>query len=278
MPNYMNRRLQIRSKNTLASWLLLCASLAASPLAQAQAQSAVPAAASALPGQVVVTGTVPDDSSKLAVLTRLREVYGVDKVVDQISVGGVVTPPNWNSYVQKLIGPNLKLINRGQFKIDGNVVSMRGEVANEAQKQQIASDVASALNPSYIVNNGLRITTSDQGVLDQTLANRVIEFEAGKSEITVKGKVILDEMLVALQKLKGQKVEIIGHTDDRGFRANNLALSQARAEEVKSYFTSRGIDFNLISASGAGPDRPVASNTTGEGRAKNRRIEFRIFQ
>ncbi len=255
--------------------LLISASLVTT---HARTEGTIPAATSALPGQVVVTGTVPDDVSKLSVLTKLRELYGSDKVIDQISVGAVVMPPNWNSYVQKLIGPNLKMINRGQLKIDGNVVSMRGEVANEAQKQQIASDIASALNPSYIVNNGLRITTSDQGVLDQALANRVIEFEVGKSEITVKGRAIVDEMILALEKLKGQKVEVIGHTDDQGLRANNLALSQARAEAVKTYFASRGIDINLIAASGAGPDRPVASNSTGEGRARNRRIEFRIFQ
>lgn len=241
-------------------------------------EGASPVAASALPGQVVVTGTVPDDASKLSVLNKLREVYGPEKVVDQISVGAVVMPPNWSSYVQKLINPNLKLISRGQFKIDGNVVSMRGEVSNEAQKQQIASDTASVLNPSYVVNNGLRIATSDQGVLDQTLANRVIEFEVGKAEITVEGKQILDEMVSALKKIKGKKVEVIGHTDDQGFRANNLALSQARAEAVRLYLSSQGLAIDQISTSGAGPDRPVASNTTGEGRARNRRIEFRIFQ
>lgn len=242
------------------------------------AQSAVPAATTALPGQVVVTGTVPDDASKLAILTKLREVYGADKVLDQIAVGAVVMPPNWNTYVQKLINPNLKLIKRGQFKVDGNVVSVRGEVPNEAQKQQIASDIASSLNPSYVVNNGLRITASDQSVLDQTLANRVIEFEFGKSDLTPRGKLILNDMAGALQKLRGQKVEVIGHTDDQGLRASNVALSQARAETVKTYFTIKGIDAKLIAASGVGPDRPVATNATGEGRARNRRIEFRLSQ
>ncbi len=240
-------------------------------------QTAVPTQAAA-PGQVVVTGTVPDDASKLAILTKLREVYGADKVVDQVSVGAVVTPPNWNTYVQKLIAPNLKLINRGQLKIDGNVVSMRGEVANESQRQQIASDVASSLNPSYIVNNGLRVTAGDQSVLDKTLANRVIEFEVGSSYLTPRGKQILDEMAGALQKLKNQKVEVIGHTDDQGLRASNVALSQARADAVKAYFGGKGLDTSLIATSGAGPDRPVASNATGEGRARNRRIEFRLSQ
>jgi OmpA-OmpF porin, OOP family len=110
------------------------------------------------------------------------------------------------------------------------------------------------------------------------LANRVVEFEIGQSFLTPRGKKILDEMTVALQKLKGQKVEVIGHTDDQGLRASNVALSQARAEAVKEYFASKGIDAQLITASGVGPDRPVASNGTGEGRARNRRIEFRLSQ
>lgn len=258
--------------------LALCAGFfVLSPCASLAQGVAVPAAANA-PGQVVITGTLPDDASKLAILTKLREVYGADKVVDQLTVGAVVMPPNWSTYVQKLITPNLKLVNRGQLKVDGNVVNMRGEVANEAQKQQIVSDMASSLNPSYVVNNSLRITASDQGVLDQTLANRVVEFESGRAYLAPGGKLILDEMIAALKKLKSQKVEVIGHTDDQGLRAANVSLSQARAEAVKSYFAEKGLDAKLITASGAGPDRPVASNATGDGRARNRRIEFRLSQ
>ena len=258
-----------------ASQFLACAFIFTTSLS-AVGQGVLPA--TAIPGQVVVTGTVPDDTSKLGILTKLREVYGADKVVDQLAVGAVVVPPNWNTYVQKLIAPNLKLVKKGQLKIDGNVVSVRGEVLNEAQKQQIASDIAGSLNPSYVVNNGLRITASDQSVLDLTLANRVVEFEIGQSLLTTRGTQILDEMAAALLKLKPQKLEVIGHTDDQGLRASNIALSQARADAVKSYFAIKGIDISLISASSVGPDRPVASNATGEGRARNRRIEFRLGQ
>lgn len=238
----------------------------------------VPAVATATPGQVLVTGTVADDVSKLALLTRLREIYGADKVVDQLSVGAVVMPPNWTAYVQKLITPGLRQVNRGQLKVDGNVVTVRGEVASNAIKQQVASDLAASLNPSYLVNNSLRVTASDQTVLDQTLANRIVEFESGKSELTPNGKVILDEMAASLLKLKSQKLEVIGHTDDQGLRAANVALSQARAEAVKAYFSTKGIDVAHIIAFGAGSDRPVASNDMVEGRARNRRIEFRLSQ
>jgi OOP family OmpA-OmpF porin len=236
------------------------------------------AAAPAPAAPIVVAGTVADEASKAGLLARLREVYGVERVVDQLSVGTVATPANWNEYVQKLVGQNLKLITRGQLKVDGNNVSLRGDVANEAQRQQIAGDIAASLNPTYIVNNGLRVAASEQGVLDAALANRIIEFESGKATLADSGKAILDQMAATLQKLKRVRVEVIGHTDNAGSRAGNLSLSQARAQAVKDYVASRGIDAELISVSGEGPDRPVADNRTAEGRARNRRIEFKVIQ
>jgi OOP family OmpA-OmpF porin len=244
----------------------------------AGAQTAVPAAATPQPGQVLASGTVPDETTKAGVLARLREVYGADKVVDQISVGPVAQPANWNAYVQKLITPNLKQISRGQLKIDGSTISVRGEVANEAQRQKIASDFATSLNPTYVVNNGLRASAAEQNILDTTLANRIVEFESGKATLTPAGRVILDQMGAAMQKLQGRKVEIIGHTDNQGLKASNQNLSQARAEAVKTYLTGKGLNGDLLTASGQGSDRPIASNDTPDGRARNRRIEFRIAQ
>jgi OOP family OmpA-OmpF porin len=243
-----------------------------------QAQVSAPPLAAPQPGQVLASGTVPDEGSKAALLAKLREVYGADKVVDQIAVGQVAMPANWNNYVQKLITPDLKQISRGQLKVDGNTVSLRGEVSNEAQRQRIASDVATSLNPTYTVNNGLRVSAPDQGILDKTLANRIVEFESGKTVLTPSGKVILDEMAAAMLKLKGQKVEIIGHTDNVGLRASNQNLSQARAEAVRNYLSDKGVAAELLTASGQGPDRPLVSNDTTEGRARNRRIEFRMVQ
>jgi OOP family OmpA-OmpF porin len=237
-----------------------------------------PAPTTPRPGQVLVSGSVPDEASKAAMLARVRELYGADRVVDQVSIAPVSLPPNWNGYVQKLIGPNLKLISKGEIKIDGTNVTLRGEVANEAQRQQIASDFATSLNPSYTVNNGLRVSAAEQNLLDETLAKRIIEFESGKATLTDSGKGILDEMAAAMRKVKGKKVEVIGHTDNVGLRDSNLALSHARAQAVRSYLADRGISQDMVMVSGQGPDRPVAENSTADGRARNRRIEFRIAQ
>lgn len=237
-----------------------------------------PASANTTPGQVVVGGKVPDEATRAAVLQKLRDTYGAANVVDQIEVGDVATPPNWSANVQKLIGPSLKQISKGQLKIDGTQIEMKGEVGNEAQRQQIASDMATALNPTYTIRNGLRVSASEQGLLDRTLANRTIEFETGSATLAPQGRLILDQMAAALVKMPNRTVDIIGHTDNSGSRAANIALSQARADTVKGYLVTKGISAQQMTTTGVGPDQPIASNDTGDGRARNRRIEFRVGQ
>jgi len=238
--------------------------------------SLLAADASSQEAPIVVSGTVADEPTKAALLERLRGVYGPARVVDQLAVGTVATPANWNDYVGRLIGPNLKLIKGGQLKVEGSTVSLRGDVASEEQRAKIASDIAASLNPTYVVNNGLRVTQTQQAVLDAALANRIIEFESGKAALTETGMAVLDEMSAAMLKLKGVKVEVIGHTDNAGSRAGNLSLSQARAEAVKAYVVGKGIAVESVAVSGEGPDRPVADNRTPEGKARNRRIEFKV--
>ncbi len=249
---------------------------AAAWLAAGGACAQTPAVPSTPP--IVVSGMLADDASKAALLARLREVFGAERVVDQLTVGPVAAPANWNDTLAKLVGANLKLVSHGQLKVDGSTVSLRGDVASEAQRQQIAADLGAGLAAEYTLNNGLRVAASEQWLLDAALANRIIEFESGKATLADSGRAILDQMSVALLKLKDKKVEVIGHTDNVGARASNLSLSQARAEAVKAYIASRGIKPESIAVSGEGPDRPVADNRTLEGRARNRRIEFKVVQ
>jgi OOP family OmpA-OmpF porin len=256
---------------------------AAALAAQSAAPNAAPSAAptvrvQAAPGQVVASGTVPDEATRAAVLTRLRELYGADRVVDQIAVGGVVAPPNWSEHMQRLIAPHLKQVSRGQLSVHGNAVEVSGEVANEAQRQQVLSDIATSLNSTYSVKPALRVSAGEQNLLDNTLANRIVEFQSGSAQLTPVGQAVLDDMAAALVKLAGKKVEIIGHTDNLGSRDGNMALSLARADAVKAYLVHKGLAGGLLNTSGAGADRPVAPNNTAEGRQRNRRIEFRVSQ
>ena len=232
----------------------------------------------AAPGKVVVSGVVPDESTRQAILAKVRELYGADRVVDQIGVDNLVAPPNWSQNVQKLISPELKRVSRGQLKISGNMIDVSGEVENEAQRQQVVSHMSGQLNPTYTVRNGLRVVAAGQDVVDATLANRTIEFEPGNSTLTPAGLQVLDRLLPVLQQLHGRKFEVIGHTDSNGSRAQNIALSAARADAVKTYLVGKGVSASLVQTSAVGPDRPIAGNDTPEGRARNRRIEFRVMR
>lgn len=256
--------------------LKLKSKLAAGLICAATAAGAMPPGAPAADGMVYVTGTVPDERARSTLIARLQGIYGKDKVVDRLETGGVVAPPDWTDHVTQILGDGIREVRQGQLDVDGTQVTISGNVANEARRQQVASAIATALNPTYTVNNGLRAPAGAQAVLDQTLADRVVEFESGSAILTAAGITILDQMAAAIARLDRPRIEIIGHTDSTGNRMANVALSLARADAVKTYLVGTGIAAASLNASGAGPDRPITSNETPAGRARNRRIEFRL--
>jgi OOP family OmpA-OmpF porin len=244
-----------------------------------QASGTVPAAPpAATAGKVVASGVVPDEATRSAIVTRLRELYGADRVVDQLGVDKLVAPPNWNQHIQRVLTPELKRVSQGQLSITGNVVELRGQVDTEATRQQLVQQIATQLNnPTYTVRDQLSIGASGQAQLDAALARRTIEFETGNAQLTAGGARVLDDLLPVLRQFAGRRFEIIGHTDDVGPRDANMQLSAARAQAVKVYLVGKGISAADLMTSGAGPDRPVTTNGTPEGRARNRRIEFRVL-
>ncbi|HAV93006.1 TPA: hypothetical protein DCW38_07510 [candidate division WOR-3 bacterium] len=104
-----------------------------------------------------------------------------------------------------------------------------------------------------------------------------IYFESGKATILPESFYTLDEAVKLLTDNPKVKIEVQGHTDSVGSDASNHSLSQARAESVRNYLVSHGIDPLRVIAKGFGEIMPIADNGTKEGRAINRRIEFLIL-
>jgi OOP family OmpA-OmpF porin len=101
-------------------------------------------------------------------------------------------------------------------------------------------------------------------------------FDFDKSVLKPEGKAKLDDLV---GKVKGINLEVIiavGHTDSVGTDAYNQKLSVRRAEAVKAYLVSKGIEKNRVYTEGKGEKQPVADNKTAEGRAKNRRVEIEV--
>lgn len=247
--------------------------------------AAPPAVTASPPGEanahgapVVLAGTVPDEATHQAILARMRELYPDAPVIDQMGVDRLVAPPNWSQDVQRLLQPGLRQVHRGRLSIDGNVVEITGEVATDVTRQQLARDLATQLNnPTYTVRNGLRVTATGQDRVDAALAHRIVEFEPGSAVLSSQGVAVLDQLAPVLLTLSGRQFEVVGHTDSQGVRAQNITLSAARAEAVKAYLVRKGVAAESVTTSGKGPDLPVADNLTEAGRARNRRIEFRVI-
>jgi outer membrane protein OmpA-like peptidoglycan-associated protein len=106
---------------------------------------------------------------------------------------------------------------------------------------------------------------------------RGIFFDFGKDSIRKQSTKVLDQAARIFNEFPGLKVEISGHTDDVGKSDYNKDLSRRRAESVKRFLVDKGVKAERITTRGAGPDEPVADNTSAKGRAKNRRIEFKIM-
>lgn len=105
-----------------------------------------------------------------------------------------------------------------------------------------------------------------------------ITFKSGSANISPSSFGTLQKAAQVLKEFAELRMEISGHTDDRGAPETNRQLSQERAEAVKAYFVAQGIDAARLEAKGYGPDQPAADNKTAAGREKNRRIEFKLIQ
>jgi len=86
----------------------------------------------------------------------------------------------------------------------------------------------------------------------------------------------LNNLASSLKQFNQNTIQIVGYTDSTGSRQLNMDLSQRRAQSVANYLTSQGVSPTNLSARGAGPDNPIASNADVNGRAQNRRVEVNL--
>ena len=108
-----------------------------------------------------------------------------------------------------------------------------------------------------------------------TLAADVF-YDFDKAVLKPEGKAKLDELVGKLKAVNLEVIIAIGHTDNIGTKEYNQNLSVRRAEAVKAYLVSKGIEPNRIYTEGKGLTQPIADNRTAEGRAKNRRVEIEV--
>ncbi|MBO9573714.1 MAG: OmpA family protein [Chitinophagaceae bacterium] len=105
-----------------------------------------------------------------------------------------------------------------------------------------------------------------------------VQFVSGSAKLTSAALTELNSVVSYMKEYPETVIEIQGHTDNVGKESANQALSEKRAAAVAAALQKKGIDKSRISSAGYGMSQPVADNSTKEGKAKNRRVEFRISQ
>jgi len=101
-------------------------------------------------------------------------------------------------------------------------------------------------------------------------------FDTAKSVLKPDARAKLDDLVAKTKDVNLEVIIAVGHTDSDGSDAYNQKLSVARAESVKKYLVSKGIETNRVYTEGKGEKQPVADNKTKEGKAKNRRVEIEV--
>ncbi len=101
-------------------------------------------------------------------------------------------------------------------------------------------------------------------------------FASNNAVLKAAGKAKLDDLVGKVKAINLEVIVAVGHTDSKGNDASNQKLSVRRAEAVKAYLVSKGIEKNRVYTEGKGSKQPVADNKTAEGRAKNNRVEIEV--
>lgn len=167
----------------------------------------------------------------------------------------------------------------------GEEITSYQQAIQEQKQQEIEEmyDQLSELSSRYQMDGDVEIEMDEEGKNYVMLTmNGQLLFDSGKAELKAEVIPILSKVGDMLKYFDGNRIAIIGYTDNvkinNGRYKNNRYLSAARAIETAEYLIrEKGFDSALIEYTGKGEENPIADNSTEQGRAKNRRIEIRIY-
>ena len=135
-------------------------------------------------------------------------------------------------------------------------------------------DVQEAKLRQKMKGTGVSVTRQGNDII-LNMPNTVT-FDTNSSQIKASGANTLSGVAMVLKEYQKTHINVVGHTDSSGGRDLNMRLSEQRADSVASNLITQGVEASRISTSGVGPDQPIASNSTAEGKAQNRRVTITL--
>ena len=244
---------------------------------------------------VTVAGHVADRKSGDALVELVKRATGVDTVSDLQGIAG--GKPDGFDAVRELAIGFIGRLEASEAILSNKTLTITGQALTTTTRNEIQNALASGLPAGYSADAKITLpeaaetvtfggTISDpeasksacQQSLNSSLAKRNIEFEVNRAVIKQVSAGLLDELANGVSSCPDARIEIAGHTDSDGSDAYNQKLSEGRAIAVREYLVRAGVVASRLDAKGYGESRPLADNSTEEGRARNRRIELNVIQ
>jgi OmpA-OmpF porin, OOP family len=229
---------------------------------------------------LTLTGNVPDNNARNAIVAAAGRKFLNEKVVDNLKAS-LGAPANFVAAVVPALGA-LSRLSTGTLAVSDREVKISGDAFYDAATGQIRSNLNKDFPQGWQLKAEISVKPAAapvdasvcQQLFSELLAKGTIRFESGRSNLDPDSAGLLDRLVEIALRCPTANIEIAGHTDGDGESAANQALSEKRAQAVVDYMTKAGLPAGRFTAVGYGSTQPVADNDTESGKAKNRRIEF----
>jgi OOP family OmpA-OmpF porin len=237
---------------------------------------------------VVLNGYAASDAERDAIIAEAEVLFPGGVVDNKIKIAPGAPYAGWDN-VAKAYLDGLSQLDSGEFAMN-NADSYLTGLTESTEVRAGINDMINALPTGY--SGATNITVPDaeaentgqikseeicQELFEKLKGDNKINFAYNRAEVQGDASMALIRTLAsAAVQCSSFRISVEGHTDADGSEAYNLDLSRRRAEEVVKNLVANGVDINTITGGGYGESRPIASNDTPEGMAKNRRIEFKV--
>ncbi|MBC7282705.1 OmpA family protein [Hoeflea sp.] len=231
-----------------------------------------------------LAGSLPSDEARARLLDIAGLKFGQVTIDDAQDVSAPL-PAGFEAAVLVALQA-LSRLDDAEARILGDTVLVRGTALNAQASREVARLLRAGMPERFTAVSAIELAAVPQSVLsasacqeelDSLTARNTVLFETGEAAIQDHSHGFLDRIAFAMRQCGDVRLEISGHTDSDGPEADNLALSQRRAEAVLGFMIAAGVPADRLDATGLGEGRPVGSNETDAGKASNRRIEFRVL-
>lgn len=225
---------------------------------------------------VELTGKLPDEATRRAVVDRAGELYGGNGVIDNLTVQPGLAEAPWANptAAPRLVPAKSVRVEEYRLVAGGEGVKVTGRAVDGDAKAEALQSLAGVTDLEFQVEAP---TVPAETVTDAKLNRRLragpVQFRAGSAELTPVGRKTLDAIAQMLST-GTENFEVQGHTDSSGKPDENLTLSQRRAQSSRDYLVQRGVAASRLTSKGYGDTRPRATNASLAGRRLNRRIEL----